>query len=294
MIQRNIAKINTHSLHPGFLGKGHLAAAILDGNSFTQTDPFILLMDDQLDLPGGPPVGGPHPHAGFETVTLVLEGNGKDWKTGSLELMTAGKGIIHTEEITSETKMRILQLWLVLPPGKRWTEPFLQQILLEDVPTKKTPGSEIRVYSGTSQGLRSPLQNQTPVTIVDFLLHKNTAAVQQIPAQYNGFIYVTEGSVKVGETHIKQGQSAWFDRPVASGESEISFKAGETGARLLFYAGESQNAPIVSYGPFIGDTSADITRLYQEYRQGKIPHLNTLPEDRKVRHKYAEGIAAEL
>ncbi len=282
MIQRKIARISSSPLHQGFLGQGHLAAAIIDGSNFKQTDPFLLLMDDNLDLPGGPPAGGPHPHAGFETVTLVLQGDETTFKTGSLEVMTAGKGIVHTEEITARTQMRILQLWLVLPPEKRWAAPFFQQILLEDVPTRKTVNSEIRVYSGNSQGLTSPLQNNTRFTLVDFTLGKEAAAGQEIPASYNGFIYVLEGSVKAGETNVAKGQTAWFDQPASSGESVLSFKAGEDGVRFVLYAGEPQHAPVVSHGPFIGDTQDDIIRLYREYRQGQMPHLNDLPESSKV------------
>src|SRR5690606_24252152 len=125
----------------------------------------------------------------------VLEGNEKDWKTGSFELMTAGKGIIHTEEITSEQKLRILQVWLVLLPEKRYAQPFLQKILLEDVPKMKTGEYEIRVYSGSSNGLTSPLKNHTPFTLVDFRLGDRAVITQAIPSHYNGLVYVLKGSV---------------------------------------------------------------------------------------------------
>lgn len=287
MIQRSINKVTSHHFHQGFLGAGHQAAAIIDGNDFARTDPFIILMDDRLALPGGAPVGGPHPHAGFETVTLVLQGDGKDWQTGSLELMTAGKGIIHTEEIDTKTNLHILQLWLVLPPEKRWAEPFWQQMLLEDVPTLKSAGREIRVYSGSSNGLSSPLQNQTPFTLVDFSLAKNETATQSLPAQYNGFIYIVEGEVAVGTSTLKAGQSGWLNK-VENEESAINFTASEQGVRFVLYAGLPQKAPIVSHGPFIGDTREDINRLYQEFRRGQMPHLNELPESSKIRHQQVE------
>ena len=171
MYQRSISKITQNTIHQGFLGQGHSASAILDGIPYEDSDPFIVFMDDRLDLPIGVPSGSPHPHAGLETLTLVLEGNETDWKTGSFELMTAGKGIIHTEEIIFEKSLRILQVWLVLPPGKKWTQPFWQKILLEDVPTIKNINSEIRVYSGSSNGLTSPIMNHTPLTLVDFRLN---------------------------------------------------------------------------------------------------------------------------
>jgi quercetin 2,3-dioxygenase len=243
-----------------------------------------------LDLPGEGIVGGPHPHAGFETVTLVLEGDSnshsRTLQTGGLEWMTAGSGIVHTEEINSKVKMRILQLWLVLPKERRWTKPKWQELHLANVPIKREGNSEIRVYSGTSMGMTAPTQNETPTTIVDFQLEAGHAVNQEIPARYNGFIYVIDGSVEVGEETllISKGQVAWLDRPSDSGNSQLIVKGGELGGRFVFYAGEPQGAPIVSHGPFIGDTTADIMRLYSDYRQGKMGHVRDLPESQVVHH----------
>src|SRR5690606_26337776 len=162
MIRRNISKITQNHWHNGFLGIGHRAMAVLDGVPYKDSDPFILFMDDSLNLPGGEPVGGAHPHAGFETLSLVLEGNEKDWKTAVVELITTRKCIIHTEEQTSKQKLRMLQVWLVLPCEKRYAQPLLQRMLLEVVPKIKSVTYEIRVYSGSSNGLISPLKNHTP------------------------------------------------------------------------------------------------------------------------------------
>lgn len=285
MLQRKIENVTQHPLQPGFLGAGHKAAQIIGSQGFEYTDPFIFLMDDQIDLPGTEVAGGPHPHAGFETVTLVLDGNDDMFKKGSFELMTAGKGVIHTEEINKKTKARILQLWLTLPPEKRWTQPFFQEIDLPNVPKIKNEMGEIRVYSGSAYGLTSPIKNNTPVTIVQFDLVKNATTKQQVPASYNGFIFVLEGSVLVGNIEIKKGESGWLNKSLPDvhagnqpGESEITYKAGSEGVQFVFYAGEPQNAPIVSYGPFIGDTKDDIRRLYHEYNSGQMKHIKTLPE----------------
>ncbi len=289
MTDRKIERIQQTNPGPGFLGPGHIAIPVLGGNSFAQTDPFILLMDDQLDLPGGEPVGGPHPHAGFETVTLVLEGDAnnksKTLQTGGMEWMTAGSGIVHTEEIDSSVKMRILQLWLVLPQARRWAEPKWQELHLDNVPIKRDGSSEIRVYSGASQGMVAPTINETPATIVDFDLAPGYDATQTLPASYNGFIYVVEGSVLVSNDEVGKSQVGWLSRPAEGGaSSEVVFKAGEHGARFVLYAGEPQGAPIVSHGPFIGDTEADIYRLYREYREGKMGHVHDLPAGRVIRH----------
>jgi len=290
MIQRKIAYVKDSPSHRGFLGEGHLASALVDGSNFKQSDPFILLMDDRLDLPGGEPVGGPHPHAGFETVTLVLQGDEKDWKTGSMELMTAGSGIIHTEEISSRTRLRILQLWLVLPPGKRWTRPEWQLLPAESVPVLENETLKLRLYSGSSHGLVSPLRNHTPFTLAEFSLNAAAEAEQELPASYNGFVYVTEGALHVGNREIKAGQTAWFDRPSAEEETYIRFRAGAQGAHFVLYAGEPQNAAITAHGPFIGDSPEDISRLYRDYRQGRMPHLNDLPASQKTIYK-AESAA---
>jgi len=282
MRKRSITKITQNHWHNGFLGAGHKALAVLDGIRYSDSDPFILFMDDCLDLPGGAPVGGPHPHAGFETLTLVLEGNGKDWKTGSFELMTAGKGIIHTEEITSRQKLRILQIWLVLPPDKRYTQPFLQKLLLENVPKIITDASEIRIYSGSSNGLHSPLKNLTPFTLIDFRLSKSAIVKQEIPLHYNGLVYVLKGSVQVDNKLVNAGQAGWLDKIPEEGNSQITFEATDVDTHFVFYAGQPHNMPVVHHGPFVADSMEDIKQLYKDFREGKFPHLNDLPPERII------------
>ncbi len=281
MVPRTIQRITSAPLHPGFLGTGHLAAAVVDGRDFPRTDPFIILMDDRLDLPGGEPVGGPHPHAGFETATFVLQGSGEHWPSGSYELMTAGKGIVHTEEISDPTNVRILQLWLALPPEQRWAEPRWQRIHVDQVPTHRADGAEVRVYSGSSHGLTSPIRNHTPFTLLDVYLQAGAHTTLEMPASYNGFLLVINGAVDAGGTELRTDQAGWLDTPSSEGNSTITLTA-TTDTRVVLYAGQSHGAPIVSHGPFIGDSQADIMRLYQEYRQGKMPHLNDLPIERKV------------
>jgi redox-sensitive bicupin YhaK (pirin superfamily) len=106
-------------------------------------------MDDMLDKKDNVPVGGPHPHAGFETVSLLLEGEiGDDdhkMQAGDLQIMTAGSGIVHTETIDKKAKMRLLQLWLLLPKKDRWTMPRLQDMSFDHVPKKSENGGEIHL-----------------------------------------------------------------------------------------------------------------------------------------------------
>ena len=268
---------------PGFLGAGHIARALIQGD-FADTDPFILLMDDMLDKKDDHPAGGPHPHAGFETVTLLLEGElGDDahgMKAGDLEMMTAGSGIIHTETITKKTKLRILQLWLTLSKEERWTTPRIQAISRDHVRKTSIDGLEIKLYSGFLAGVSSPVKNHTPVIIADITVQANTSATLNLPASYTTFLYVLDGTVLIGDDKksLRQNEVGWLNRFDSGGESEVLISASKTGVRFVLYSGEPQGDPIVSHGPFIGDTTEDISRLYREFRAGKMKHISTVAD----------------
>lgn len=280
--QRGISRVeDVPPAAPGFVGPGHLAAPVVSPENFELTDPFILLMDDHLDI-GNRPVGGPHPHAGFETVTLILDGaiydrdEGGALNAGEVQWMTAGSGVIHNEDVKTKGKMRLLQLWLTLPKKERWTEPGFQVFHSNSIPVRHESGAEIRVYSGSSGSLRSGTRNYVPVLMVEINLERGASAEQEVPVSYNGFAFVIGGSVRIGETMLNTGQVGWLDRPTDNDASVVRVVAGESGARLILYAGQPQGDPIVSYGPFIGDTKQDIARLFAEYQAGEFPRLSEL------------------
>lgn len=287
-IKRNLTKTVVPENHPGFLGAGHTARPVVSGG-FKATDPFIMLMDDIIDKKDTKPVGGPHPHAGFETVTLILEGELGDGqeqlKSGDLQLMTAGSGIEHAEIIDKPGYIRILQLWLDLPRKNRQATPRVQDIAADRVPTVEEQGVKIRVYSGQLAGTTSPVQNYTPLIIADIALEADTPYTLQIPANFNTFLYVLDGSVQVGEEQkqLQKDQVGWLDLYQEEKSSELLLKAGETGARLVLYGGKPTGDSIVSHGPFIADSTEDINRLYREYRQGKMIHIIDVPATQKIR-----------
>jgi redox-sensitive bicupin YhaK (pirin superfamily) len=286
-VKRRLVRQYEPAAHGGFLGAGHLARPVIQGD-FVDTDPFIILMDDMLDKKTDEPVGGPHPHAGFETVTLMLEGEMGDeahtMKGGDLQMMTAGSGVIHTETIAKKMSMRLLQLWLTLPKNYRWTKPRVQDISLNHVPKKSGDGVDINLYSGSLAGISSPVQNYTPVIIADIHMKPYVSTVLNLPSSYTTFLYVLEGTLLVGDEKKLLGlnQVGWLDRSKEEMESELSLVAGKDGARFVLYSGQPQGAKIVSHGPFIGDTLEDISRLYQEFRAGKMRHISSVPESQKM------------
>ncbi|MEQ8417799.1 MAG: pirin-like C-terminal cupin domain-containing protein [Imperialibacter sp.] len=286
-LHRKLGKTYTPANQQGFLGPGHIARAVIQV-PYSDSDPFIMLMDDMLDKKDNIPVGGPHPHAGFETVTLMLEGEMGDkehtMKAGDLQIMTAGSGIVHTETIDKEAKMRILQLWLNLPKNDRQALPRVQDISLEHVPTKSKKGLALRLYSGSLAGLTSPIKNYTPFILADITLEPGISTTLDVPASYTAFLYAIDANVLVGNEarQLKTNQVGWLDRLSEEGDSQLRLKAGEMGGRAILYAGQPQNDEIVSHGPFIADTQDDIRRLYREYRNGEMGHIAMVEEEQRL------------
>lgn len=282
-IKRKLARIDQPQAEPGFLGAGHMARPVIY-NDFVNTDPFILLMDDMLDKKDDSPAGGPHPHAGFETVTLLLEGEMGEMKQGGLQIMTAGSGVVHTETIDKPMKMRILQLWISLPKNQRWTTPRLQDLPISRAPQLNENGVDIKLYSGSLAGLTSPLQNYSKFILADISLEAGANTTLQIPAGFNTMLYPVEGSVEVGEDKkvLEKDQSGWLDIFNEAGMSELQLSASTESTRLILYSGQPTGDNIVAHGPFIGDTAQDITRLFHDYRAGKMPHIDTVPEEQRI------------
>ena len=278
---RRIARVvNTPAPAPGFMGAGHEAVLVVDPNEFRSQDPFILLADDRVDLAPGATAGEAHPHAGFETVTLVLEGGLHDrlegsLNTGDVQWMTAGSGVIHNEEVTLQGRTRILQLWLTLPHEHRWSPPRLETVSRDSAPVRREPGVTVRVYSGKSGDVRATTHNYVPVTLADISLRPRAAVTQDLPASYNGFIYVLEGAVQAGGDgrQLAAGQVGWLNRG-DSGDSTLRLVADDAGARVMLYAGEPTNVPIVMHGPFVGETRADLMRISSDYLAGRFPRIS--------------------
>ncbi|RAJ97607.1 hypothetical protein LX87_02510 [Larkinella arboricola] len=287
VLKRTLSVVHTPPAQTGFLGPDHTARAVIQ-TDFSQSDPFILLMDDVLDKKSDEPVGGPHPHAGFETVSLLLEGEIGDsahqMQAGDFQIMTAGSGIVHSETTEKKAKMRLLQMWLNLPKKDRWTSPRVQDLPLAHVPTVSREGLTIRLYSGSLAGITSPIQNYVPLIVADIHLQPGISTTQQLPGAYNAFLYVLEGSVAIGDDQavLQLNQVGWLNRFAGNATSDLHLTAGESGGRVVLYAALPQNDPIVSHGPFIADTAEEIRELYRVFRHGKMNHVSTLPEAQRL------------
>jgi hypothetical protein len=276
---RLISRIETTAApEPGFIGEGHTAVEVVRPTALPASDPFVLLMDDRLDIPARRIIGGAHPHAGLETVTLILEGQLFDRDEGRMEAgdvvwMTAGRGIIHNEAVETEGRTRVLQLWIALPASDRDLPPRFQIIPRDQAPVVRRPGAEARLYSGASGSTISPTANRVPVTMIDLKLEPEATFRQDLPAAYNGFLYVVEGAVRVGDSTISAGQTGWFGPSEAT---DLVLEAARGGVRLVLYAGEPLGEPLIQYGPFVGDSATTINEHFRRYRAGEFVNMSRL------------------
>lgn len=267
---------------PGFAGPGHTAVEVIAPDALVETDPFVLLMDDRIAFEPGRKVGGAHPHAGLETVTFVLEGSLVDRDEGLLQAgdvawMTAGRGVVHNEDVHATGPVRVLQLWVRLPERERGAEPRLEVLRRDQMPVVRMAGVEARLYTGASHGLVSRTTPHVPVTLVDVALQEGASFTQELPSSYNGFVLPISGAVRVSgdERSLGAGEIGWLE-----GSGDLHLAAASGPARVLLYAGERQNEPTVHYGPFVAGSNAGIERMYRDFRAGRFASLHDVVSTR--------------
>lgn len=273
--QRTLGRVRTlPAPAQGQFGPDHRVIEVIRQDEWADADPFILLMDDRIR---GHFQGGPPPHTGMETVSFLVDGrlgleNGGEGtlQPGDVEWTTTGKGIIHGKRTDAKLDFRLLQLWVTLPKAERWAEPDHQYIPQHDALVRRENGVEVKLYSGRSGELKSPTRNHVPVTVAALTLEPGAHVDQDAPLSHNGFFYVLEGSAEVGGKALGVGQVGWLDRPEApTGDAVLRVaNAGQGPLRVLFYSGVRQNIPLVTDGPFVGDTPDDIQRAFRDYRAG--------------------------
>ncbi|MGO8798852.1 MAG: pirin family protein [Roseiarcus sp.] len=244
---------------------------------YAAVDPFLALMEDWF--PRG--VFGKHPHRGIETVTYVIDGRIDHYDNlghqgailpGDAQWMTAGRGLIHNEIPAEGQTAHTLQLWVNLPAAHKMVAPRYQDLVASEMPARREPGAEIRVFSGASGAVRAPTENYVPVTMVEFRLAPGVSVGQDLPADYNAFVVILEGTGRIGAdaAAVKAGDVVQLDRGADAAASEAAVAAGETPLRALLYAGRPLREPVVAGGPFVMNTQAEIEQAYADYRAGRF------------------------
>jgi hypothetical protein len=159
-----------------------------------------------------------------------------------------------------------------LPKENKMATPRYQDILSKDAPIRKEEGITYRVYSGNSGAAVSPTKNYVPVTMVEIVIDAGFTAIQDLPSDYNGFMYILEGSGVFGSNQVnaEKGEVVLLDSIKDQTESSaITIKANDK-IRLILYAGRPLNEPIAARGPFVMNTEEELVQAYADYKAGKF------------------------
>ena len=249
-----------------------------------QMSPFLML--DYAGPADFPPTTdrkgvGSHPHRGFETVTIVYEGEvahkdstgqGGTIGPGDVQWMTAGSGILH-EEFHSEDfaqsggTLEMVQLWVNLPAKLKMTKPAYQAILNKQIPTieLKNDAGQARIIAGEFDGHEGPAHTFTPMNVIDLKLKKGSTSIP-VSEGWNTSLVVLKGAVEAGEGVVaKDAQMLMFSNQ----GQDIEVNVLEDSIALLL-SGEPINEPIVGYGPFVMNTKEEIAQAMQDFNSGSF------------------------
>lgn len=267
---------------PHWVGDGFPVRTIFSYNQINENISPFLLMDHAGPTEFGPSdhirgVGG-HPHRGFETVTIVYDGEvehrdstgaGGIISKGDVQWMTAASGLVH-EEMHSKKfakeggPFEMVQLWVNLPKKDKSAKPGYQGIQNADIPSVdlKDGAGRIRVIAGDYEGNKGPAHTFTPINLWDIRLNAGHKVNFKVPEGHNTAVFVLDGEIELNDGEIiASGDLAVLDR---TGDL-FSLKANQN-TKILFLGGEPINEPVVGYGPFVMNTMAEIQQAFTDFR----------------------------
>ncbi|KAK7272817.1 hypothetical protein RIF29_13857 [Crotalaria pallida] len=265
-----LKKVLAKSQHEG---DGAVVRRAIGRSELRNLDPFLMLDHFSVSPPGGFP---DHPHRGFETVTYMLEGamTHRDFaghegtiRTGDVQWMTAGRGIIHSE-MPGEATNKGLQLWINLSSNNKMIEPNYQELPSENIPSAEQDGVEVRVIAGEAMGVHSPVYTRTPTMFLDFSLDPGAQLHQSIPESWNSFVYVIEGEGVFGSPSSSP-TVAYHVLVLSQGDGLSVWNNSSKGLRFVLIGGQPLNEPVVQHGPFVMNTKHEIEKAIEDYHYSK-------------------------
>jgi len=281
----------------GFEGEGFPVRRAFAGVDLAQLDPFVH-MDQMGEVeygPGEPRGTSWHPHRGFETVTYMIDGTfqhqdstggGGLITNGDTQWMTAGAGILHIERppealVTSGGLFHGIQLWVNLPSRDKWVAPRYQDIGAGQVALLSSPdgGALVRVIAGDVAGHAGPGVTHTPMAMAHVTISPGARVTLPWNPDHNALVYVLAGEGSVGSEGrpVRMGQLAVFgagDAIVMSARDRQESRSPQFDVLVL--GGRPIREPVVTYGPFVMNTRAEIVQALDDFQHGK---LGTIPAD---------------
>jgi redox-sensitive bicupin YhaK (pirin superfamily) len=281
----------------GFEGEGFPVRRAFAGVDLAQLDPFVH-MDQMGEVeygPGEPRGTSWHPHRGFETVTYMIDGTfqhqdstggGGLITNGDTQWMTAGAGILHIERPPEELVVagglfHGIQLWVNLPSKDKWVAPRYQDIGSGQVALLASPdgGALVRVIAGEVAGHAGPGVTYTSMAMAHLTISPGARVTLPWAREHNALVYVLSGEGAVGSEGrpVHMGQLAVLgagDAIVISARDRQESRSPELDVLVL--GGRPIGEPVVTYGPFVMNTRAEIAQALDDFQHGK---LGTIPAE---------------
>ncbi|MDI7228669.1 pirin family protein [Leptospira santarosai] len=261
-----------------------------------QLDPFLLLDEmGPVEYKPGKAIGAPeHPHRGFETVTYLLTGEMEhrdSWgnygklKSGDVQWMTAGSGLVHSELPSNDFqknggRMHGFQLWVNLPSSQKMSRPRYQDTPSERIPEIETSDgkTKIRVIAGEVFGTKAVIETKIPILYYHFRMIPGADVTVPVPESYNVFVFPFSGDgtlyTEEGNTSLKEGEMVWFER----GQGDVRFSLREDSPsdwQFLLIGGEPVDEPVARYGPFVMNTQEEISQAFYDFHAGKMGAIHS-------------------
>ncbi len=266
-----------------FVGANKVKRALPTRN-LKQVDPFIFIdhMVPATVKPGANIRIPPHPHAGFEVVTYILDGEffhrdskGHDQvaKSGDINWMTSGAGIVHSEGPTAAFlekggNLELMQVWINLPASKKKVEPSFKNYPSASLPVVETETSRVKILIGEYAGKASPIQTHTPMFYYHISVKAGNSFTLPVQEGFTSGLYVMNGKVTILNEEAKAGNIISF----ADDGDQINFKAVDN-AELIVFGGSAIKEKVVSYGPFVMNSFQEIQEAIADYEAGKFGEL---------------------
>ena len=269
-----------------WVGDGFPVKSIFSYNDIAEEMSPFLLMDyaGPADFPSTTLKRGvgPHPHRGFETVTIVYEGGvshrdssggGGTIGQGDVQWMTAASGLIHEEYHSPEFAQRggpfeMIQLWVNLPAKDKMVAPGYQGITAAQIPEVELPGGagKVRVIAGQYGEADGPARTFTPMNVWDLRLKAGHHVAFDLPAGHTTALFVLRGSIHIAERHaIRAAELAVMERE----DERLEFDVTED-TTLLLLNGEPINEPVFGHGPFVMNSQAEIIQAIKDFNSGRF------------------------
>jgi redox-sensitive bicupin YhaK (pirin superfamily) len=268
-------------------GAGVRLTRVIGGADLPDFDPFLLLDEFGTDRAEDYLAGFPdHPHRGFETVTYMLDGRMRHRDNhgneglltpGSVQWMTAGRGLVHSEmPEQQEGRMRGFQLWVNLPAKDKMTEPRYQEFPAARIPVAQpADGVEVKVIAGeVADGdgtiVRGPIvQPATEPLYLDIALAANAGWDYALPEGHNAFAYVFEGTAILGDGNDARALET-HEMGVLGGGEVLRLRGGADAARLILVAGRPLREPVARHGPFVMNTRQEVMQAFVDFQEGRF------------------------